>query len=244
MNKRENAAEFRASQDDVFARIAQRYDRLCDVFSLGIHRLWKRMMAQRISAERASALLDLAAGTGDIPHRLLERDGRPTNMLVSDLCPQMLDLARDKLGHDRRDVEFAILNAHKLVTIEDNRFDIVSISFGMKICDRAAVMSEAYRVLKPGGLFICLEAARIPNALLHRIYLTYMDLCMPLISHIATGGDASAYRYLLCGIHDFPDQNTLCAEFSSHGFEQVRYTNHSLGIVALHEGRKPSEKTE
>lgn len=185
-----NAAAFDPVADDVFARIAGRYDRLCDVFSVFAHRLWKSRMAARMAREQGALALDLASGTGDIPVRLLERSGGPKQILVTDICPQMLAQAEQKLNGAAR-VEIRRIDA-RAIALPDASVDICSISFGMKICDRARVVAEAHRVLKPGGVFYCLEAARIPFEPLHQLYLLYMDWCLPLIARLATGGDASA----------------------------------------------------
>jgi ubiquinone/menaquinone biosynthesis methyltransferase len=231
-----NAAEFDPVADDVFARIAGRYDRLCDTFSLFAHRLWKSRIAELMAREDAVAALDVASGTGDIPLRLLRR--RPhQQILVTDICPQMLSRAEQKL-EARSNVKFRLLDAHRL-DLPDRSVDLYSISFGMKICDRARVVSEAYRVLRPGGTFFCLEAARIPFEPLHQAYLAYMDWCLPFIARVATGGDASAYNYLLRGIHDFPDQRAFAVELRQNGFESVTFQNLTLGIVAIHRAVKP-----
>ncbi len=239
-----NAASFHPDEDNVFARIAGRYDGLCDVFSLYAHRLWKSRMAQKIADHPGGLVLDVASGTGDIPLRVLRQLGtRPRAMpakklLVSDLCPEMLAVARSKLGPDNPAVEYAILDAHHLREIESSSIDLFSIAFGMKICDRQRVLSEAQRVLKPGGSLFCLEAARIPVGLVHAAYLKYMDWCLPTIARLATGGERSAYDYLLKGIHDFPDQSAFAQEIEGFGFRDVAFENLSLGIVALHEGVK------
>jgi ubiquinone/menaquinone biosynthesis methyltransferase len=232
-----NAAAFDPIADDVFARIAGRYDRLCDVFSVFAHRLWKSRIAMLMARERAAMALDVASGTGDIPVRLIRHRTRPSRIVVTDICPQMLAKAKQKLA-DAPDVEFRGLDAHEL-DLPDNSVDLYSISFGMKICDRARVVREAHRVLRPGGVFFCLEAARIRFEPLHRVYLLYMDWCLPLIARLATGGDASAYNYLLRGIHDFPDQRSFSAELTTAGFHQVTYENLTLGIVAIHRAVKP-----
>lgn len=232
-----NAAGFDPAADDVFARIAGRYDVLCDIFSLFAHRLWKARIAARIAAENGALALDVASGTGDIPVRLLRRRGGPGKILVTDICPQMLAQAAKKLeGADR--IELRRLDAHDLA-LPDASVDTYSISFGMKICRRARVLAEAHRVLKPGGVFYCLEAARIPFEPLHQAYLLYMDWCLPLIARIATSGDRSAYNYLLRGVHEFPRQTEFADELERQGFESVSYENLTFGIVAIHRGVKP-----
>ncbi len=238
---RDNSARFRPDQDDVFGRIADRYDRLCDVFSLGVHRLWKRRLVARLAAEDGRHLLDLASGTGDIPCRLWRRLGPEAagwRIRVTDISLPMLAIARSKLEALGAEVEVEVQDACR-IDAADGSVDIVSIAFGLKITDRSRVMSEAWRVLRPGGVLFGLEASRIVVPGLHRLYLVYMDLCMPLIGRLATGGDASAYGYLLRGIHDFPDQRSLAAEMAAHGFEDVGFESLSLGIVALHRGVKP-----
>lgn len=233
-----NAAHFDPLSDDVFGRIAGRYDRLCDVFSVFAHRLWKARIASLISREQGALALDVASGTGDIPVRLLRRGGGPDRILVTDISTQMLAQARKKLAGVER-VEFRVLDAHNL-DLPDASIDTYSISFGMKICDRDKVMREAIRVLKPGGMFYCLEAARIPFEPLHRLYLLYMDWCLPLIARIATGGDSSAYNYLLRGVHEFPRQHDFAQEMRQHGFADVSFENLTFGIVAIHRGAKPA----
>ena len=237
-----NAAQFDASSDNVFERIAGRYDALCDVFSFGAHRLWKRRLASRIAALPGDRYLDIASGTGDIPLRELSRRReirRAQPVLVTDLAPAMLEIARRRLAPAGRAASFRVLDAHQLSEIDSDSIDIYSISFAMKILDRARVLEEAFRVLKPGGRFFCLEAGRIPVAPIQTAYLGYMDWCVPLISRLATGGDASAYEYLLRGVHDFPAQDAFCAEIREHGFVDVSHENLTLGIVAIHEARKP-----
>lgn len=242
---KQNAALFRSASDDVFARIAGRYDFLCDVFSARIHRLWKSRMAARIADHPAGLVLDVASGTGDIPQRvrriLVSRSGKQQarKLVVSDICPEMLAVAKTKLGTDDPLLAYQVLDAHRLDEIESNSIDLYSISFAMKICDRESVLSEAMRVLKPGGVFFCLEAARIPSPPLHWTYLQYMNWCLPLIGWFAAGGDRSAYGYLLRGIHEFPAQAVFAEEFETLGFTDVSFENLTFGIVALHQGRKP-----
>lgn len=236
-----NAAGFEPAHDDVFARIAGRYDLLCDLFSLSAHRVWKEHLARRIAVLPGEEVLDLASGTGDIPLRLCRRlsPAQPRSVRVTDLCPQMLEIAARKLEGAPGVTAISIADAEALDGIADASVDIVSIAFGIKICDRGRVVAEALRVLRPGGRFLCLEAARIPLAPIHALYLAYMRTCMPFIARLATGGDRSAYDYLLKGVHEFPDQASFARELAQAGFADVSWRNLTFGIVAVHEGAKP-----
>jgi ubiquinone/menaquinone biosynthesis methyltransferase len=234
-----NAASFDGGADDVFGRIAGRYDVLCDLFSLGIHRYWKHRVAALIAAAPWDSMLDAAAGTGDVALRVL-RDPRLARraVTVSDISPAMLAIARRRIAPAAP--TFAVMDAHDLRDVGDASLDLFSISLGLKICDRARVMREAFRVLRPGGRFVALEASAIVLPWLHRLYLGYMDMCLPLIGWLATGGDASAYRYLLKGVHDFPDAERLAMELRDIGFTDVAFERLTLGIVAIHTARKPA----
>jgi demethylmenaquinone methyltransferase/2-methoxy-6-polyprenyl-1,4-benzoquinol methylase len=238
---KENAAEFHIQQDDVFGRIASRYDFLCDLFSLGIHRLWKRRVAQIIAKEPWSRLLDCATGTGDIILRVLIRkelrDGQ--KIIASDISPQMLAIAQKKLVAANSFVEFHLLDAHSMPDVLDESVDLYSISLGLKICDRRKVLREALRVLRPGGRLLVLESSNIPCRWLQRTYLIYMNVCVPVIGWIATRGDASAYKYLLRGMKNFPTAEEFAKELDSLGFKDTSFERLSLGIVAIHTARKP-----
>jgi ubiquinone/menaquinone biosynthesis methyltransferase len=236
-----NAASLDIGADDVFGRIAGRYDLLCDLFSLGIHRYWKHRVAALIAAEPWTNMLDAAAGTGDVALRVIRRDPALARreIVVSDISPAMLGIAQRRILVCAGGPEFRILDACDMRTVGDASVDLYSISFALKICDRARVMREAFRVLRPGGRFVALEASAIVWPGLHRLYLKYMDLCLPTIGWIATGGDASAYRYLLKGVHDFPDADGLAGELQELGFGDVAFERLSLGIVAIHTARKP-----
>jgi ubiquinone/menaquinone biosynthesis methyltransferase len=237
----ENAAEFAWQHDDVFGRIASRYDLLCDVFSFGIHRLWKRAVARRIASEEWNVLLDGASGTGDIVLRLLAHqqiDGR--TVIASDISAQMLAIDQRRLKAHGERVRFTLLDVEAMTSIADGSVDAYSMSLGLKICNRRRALDEAFRILRPGGRLIILEASNIPWNLLNRVYLAYMAVCMPALGWLATGGDASAYKYLLHGIRGFPTAEALAAEFREHGFADVAFERQSLGIVAIHVARKPA----
>lgn len=234
-----NAADFVWQLDDVFGRVASRYNKLCDVFSFGIHRLWKRRVAQRIASENWSTLLDGATGTGDIILRVVKStpaEGRV--VIASDISEKMLAIAEKRLQlHDN--VSLRLLDAESMPSIQSDSVDAYSISLGLKICNRRLAIQEALRILKPGGRLIILEASNIRWAFLNRAYLAYMSICMPVLGWLATGGDASAYRYLLQGIRGFPTAEQLAEELQGYGFVEVGFERLSLGIVAIHTARKP-----
>jgi demethylmenaquinone methyltransferase / 2-methoxy-6-polyprenyl-1,4-benzoquinol methylase len=236
----ENAAEFAWRHDDVFGRIASRYDLLSDVFSFGIHRLWKRRVARQIASENWTTLLDGATGTGDIILRLLEhKTAERRTVIASDISSKMLAIAQSRLAVHGEKVQLKQLDAEAMSSIADGSVDAYSISLGLKICNRRLALNEAFRILRPGGRLIILEASNILWKPLHRAYLTYMSVCMPVLGWLATGGDASAYKYLLHGIREFPSAEALAAEMQEHGFEEVTFERQSLGIVAIHTARKP-----
>ena len=240
-----NSAQFNPVSDDVFSRIAQKYDFLCDVFSLGTHRYWKYSMIKSIAAHKNGTVLDIGSGTGHIAISIAKRQQQGSgelNIIASDVCMPMLDIAKKKVAKTASGLpklSFQTLNAHNIHQIPDNSIDIYTTSFVMKICDREQLIPEALRVLRPGGRFYCLEASRIPAPWLHKAYLTYMHWCVPLIAKLVTGGDRSAHDYLLQGIDDMPSQKIFAEELRQYGLTDVEYKSLSLGIVALHSARKP-----
>ncbi len=236
----QNAAGFAWQTDDVFGRIAARYDMLCDAFSFGIHRLWKRRVARRIVSEEWNTLLDGATGTGDIIARVVASATiRGRSVIASDVSPKMLAIAGQRLSAFQEVVSLRLLDIENMPSIQTASIDAYSISLGLKICNRRLAIQEALRVLKPGGRLIVLEASNIRWRFLHQAWLTWMAVCMPIIGWLATGGDASAYKYLLQGIREFPGAEQFAQELKDYGFEEVTFERLSFGIVAIHNGRKP-----
>lgn len=237
----ENAAEFDNRQDDVFGRIAGRYDVLCDLFSLGIHRLWKQRVARIIAQEPWSQLLDCATGTGDIILRVVNHHEFPAErtILASDISPQMLAVAQQRLAGTNSSIELRVLDAHSMPEVDSESVDLYSISLGLKICERRKVLREALRVLRPGGRLVVLESSNIPWQWLYSAYRLYMNWCVPVIGWIATRGDASAYKYLLRGMENFPTAEDFAEELAALGFERIAFERLTLGIVAIHTAHKP-----
>ena len=151
----------------------------------------------------------------------------------------MLEIAKRRAGPLAGALQFRVFDAHRLAEIASASVDLYSMSFGMKICDRKRAVAGAWRVLRPGGRFICLEASEIPVRFIHRLYLAYMSFCMPVVGWVATGGDASAYHYLLSGVRAFPGAPRFADEISAQGFVEVGYERLSFGIVAIHTAPKP-----
>ncbi len=219
----------------VFDSVAPKYDLMNDLMSLGIHRLWKRVFNTTLAPSRHHTLLDLAGGTGDISFGWLASGGGPA--ILSDINPSMLAVGRDRaiarglVGN----LTFLTADAEKL-PLPDRSVDRVSMAFGLRNCtDKAAVLAEARRVLKPGGRFACLEFSRVQVAALEPVYKAWSFQVLPRLGQ-AIAGDADSYQYLAESIRMFPDQETLAAMMRDAGLARVAFKNLSGGIAAIHTG--------
>lgn len=228
--------------DDVFHKVARRYDIMNDLMSGGLHRVWKDALLSKVrppQSARAFRLLDLAGGTGDVSFRVVEAGGPGTTAVVADINAEMLAVGREraeKRGLAER-VEFAEANAEAL-PFPDRSFDAVTIAFGIRNVthiDRA--LSEAFRVLKPGGRFLCLEFSEVQVPILDRLYDFHSFEVIPRLGELAAGS-AEPYRYLVESIRKFPKQETFAGMIRTAGFDRVSYRNLTGGIAAMHSGWK------
>ena len=228
--------------DDVFRKVAARYDLMNDLMSGGLHRAWKDAMVSWLGPPRRSplpfAVLDVAGGTGDIAFRIAERSESAV-VTVADINPDMLAVGRERAAErglsDR--VAFAEANAEAL-PFEAGRFDAVTIAFGIRNVPRIEdALSEAFRVLKPGGRFLCLEFSAVDVAVLDKVYELYSFNVIPMIGSWVVG-DAEPYRYLVESIRKFPNQARFAAMVEAAGFARVAVRNLSGGIAAMHSGWK------
>ncbi len=226
----------------VFESVATRYDLMNDLMSGGIHRLWKRALIDWLDPRPGLRLLDVAGGTGDIPLRVLERVGaaQAGPIVVCDLTPDMLEVGRVR-AHDRGLLGTACPNGLYWVCgdaqdlpLPDRAVDAYTIAFGLRNVTRIEkALSEARRVLKPGGRFLCLEFSHVVLPTLSRLYDLYSFKVLPGLG-ARVAGDAAAYQYLAESIRRFPAQEDLAALIREAGLDQVRYRNLSGGIAALH----------
>lgn len=227
--------------NDVFHKVADRYDLMNDLMSAGMHRVWKDAMIAWLAPSKRPGWtsLDVAGGTGDIAFRIVEASDRQAQVSVLDINGSMLGVGQTRAIKKglADNLEFVEANAEEL-PFEDNRFDAYTIAFGIRNVphiDKA--LSEAYRVLKPGGRFLCLEFSEVDLPLLDKIYDQWSFNAIPRIGKMITG-DADSYSYLVESIRKFPSQDDFATMIRQAGFERVSYRNFTGGIAALHSGWK------
>ena len=226
--------------DDVFRRVARRYDLMNDLMSAGVHRAWKAAMIAKLNpprGETAFRLLDLAGGTGDIAFRAAGVAGAGFQAIVCDINGEMLEVGRERAAkkHLTERVSFVEGNAEQL-GFADKSFDAVTIAFGIRNVPRIeAALTEAHRVLKIGGRFLCLEFSSVDMPGLDRLYDLYSFNVIPTVGRVVTG-DAEAYRYLVESIRKFPRPEKFAGMIRDAGFRRVSFQAMTGGVVALHSG--------
>jgi len=233
--------EKQARVNDVFHKVAQRYDVMNDLMSAGMHRVWKDAMVTALNPPKSGhwRSLDVAGGTGDIAFRIVEASRRNAEVTVLDINGSMLQVGRDRAQRRgfSENLTFVEANAEDL-PFENNSFDAYTIAFGIRnVPDIQKALGEAYRVLRRGGRLLCLEFSEVDVPALETFYEKWSFNAIPRIGQAVTG-DGEPYRYLVESIRKFPNQENFAAMIRSAGFDRVIWTNYSGGIAALHSGWK------
>ena len=221
----------------VFSSVATRYDVMNDVMSGGVHRLWKAAMIDWLAPRPGWSVLDVAGGTGDIAFRLLDR--ADSHVTVLDLTEDMLRAGMERAGSRALADRLSWVNGDAMaLPFPDATFDAYTIAFGIRNVTRIGdALAEAYRVLKPGGRFLCLEFSQVTVAGMDRLYDAYSFAVIPRMGQMIAN-DRESYQYLVESIRRFPDQETFADMIREAGFGQVRHRNMTGGVAALHSGWK------
>ena len=221
--------------NSVFSDVHKKYDLMNDIMSLGIHRAWKEKFIDWMNPQPETKLIDVASGTGDIAKLFSNKTKKSGQITCVEPNNQMLNQGKKKLSkYDN--IKWINAPAEKIPS-GDNTFDYYSISYGIRnVSDVNIVLKEAFRVLKPGGRFMCLEFSKIDNELLNFLYMKYSKT-IPLIGKLIVGSD-KPYKYLIESIEKFYNQEQLADLILDNGFSNVEYRNVSNGISAIHSGWK------
>ncbi len=227
--------------NEVFHKVARRYDVMNDLMSAGLHRVWKNAMIAALNPPRSDSFrhLDVAGGTGDIAFRVIEASDRLAHATVLDINGSMLEVGQDRANKRglAENCTFVEANAESL-PFEDRSFDAYTVAFGIRNVPHIDVaLKEAFRVLKPGGRFLCLEFSEVDLPFLEQAYEAWSFKAIPPIGKMVTG-DAEPYQYLVESIRKFPNQENFATMIRDAGFERVTYRNYSGSIAALHSGWK------
>ena len=221
----------------VFDSVASRYDIMNDVMSGGVHRLWKTAMIDWLAPQPDQHLVDLAGGTGDISLRFLKAGGG--SACITDINQAMLQAGQQRAQAQRHaaQLRWCVCNAEAL-PMANATADFVTIAFGLRnVTDRQAALEEAYRILKPGGRFLCLEFSHVQNRPLAKLYDAFSFKLLPVMGQVIAG-DAVSYRYLVESIRQFPSKEVLADMLAAAGFAQIRVRSLSAGIACIHSGWK------
>ena len=220
---------------NVFDKVYDQYDLMNDFMSLGIHRLWKRNLLNMMNSSPDQRLIDVACGTGDIAKLFLRYVNKSSKITCVDPNKGMINKGKKKLS-EFKNLNWIISPAEKL-PLADNSFDFYTISFGLRNTKNLnKAISEAYRVLKPGGRYLCLEFSKIQNSGLNFIYKNYSKL-IPSIGKIVVG-EKEPYEYLIKSIENFVNQDELIDLMKINNLKKCSYRNLSGGVVSIHSGWK------
>jgi len=217
--------------NNIFNSVSSKYDLMNDLLSLGFHRLWKQELINSIAPQPNQTLLDIAGGTGDVAKTFIKCGG-----LSADIIDINYNMLINGISNDNR-IRYIVGNCEKL-PIKNDIYDRITIAFGLRnITDRQLALDEIYRVLKPGGRFVCLEFSSVDDEIIKKIYDFWSFQIIPRLGKFITNNE-EAYIYLVESIRMFPDQDKLSSMFVKSKFERVKFKNLFKGIVALHSGWK------
>ena len=221
--------------NSVFSEVYNKYDLMNDIMSFGVHRIWKSKFIDWMNPSHNSSLIDVASGTGDIAKIFSLRNKNLSEITCVEPNEGMYKKGKSNLINFKN-IKWIKANAETL-PVEDNMYDFYSISYGIRnVSDINKTLQEAYRVLKPGGRFMCLEFSRINNELLNFIYKNYSK-AIPILGKYVVGS-SKPYDYLIKSIDSFYNQEQLLKLIAKNGFENLEYRNLSNGISAIHSGWK------
>jgi len=221
--------------ENVFNKVFDKYDLMNDFMSFGIHRIWKKELIYMMNPSKDQKLLDVASGTGDVAKIYSELTDNKSHIICIDPNDKMISQGKKKLKK-YKNIKWKIGNAEKL-DLPDNTFDYYTIVFGLRNTKNInKSISEAYRVLKKGGRFLCLEFSKVENYNLNLIYKNYSKL-IPIIGQIVVG-DRKPYDYLIESIDKFINQKQLIKIMKNNMFINCTYKNLSGGIASIHSGWK------
>jgi len=234
-----NTSEKQGLVGAVFKSVASNYDVMNDAMSLGVHRAWKWFAIAQSGVKLGDKVLDLAAGSGDLSLKFAQKVGEQGRVIVTDINEAMLEQGRERLvdAGIAGNVDYCLVNAEQL-PFEDDSFDCISISFGLRnVTHKEVALASMQRCLKPGGRAIILEFSQPSNATFRRIYDAYSFNVIPRLGEMIAD-DRDSYQYLVESIRQHPPQEELKQMMLDAGFDRVRYHNLTGGVVALHIGYK------
>lgn len=234
-------ADKQARVDDVFHKVASRYDLMNDLMSGGLHRAWKDVMVAEVNPRSRPDFqhLDVAGGTGDVAFRVARAGGPDTHVTVLDINGDMLEVGRERALKSGLTDQLTFVEANaEALPLPDAAFDAYTIAFGIRNVPRIDLaLAEAYRVLKRGGRLLCLEFSQVDMPGLDRLYDAFSFNLIPVLGRMVTG-DAAPYQYLVESIRRFPDPDSFARMIAEAGFQRARFTRMTGGVVALHSGWK------
>ncbi len=221
--------------NSVFSKVYKKYDLMNDIMSFGIHRVWKQKFIDWMNPGVNSKLIDVASGTGDIAKLFCKKNNNLSEITCIEPNKEMFERGKKNLVKFKN-ISWVKAQAEKL-PIKDSSYDYYSISYGIRnVTDINKVLKEAFRVLKPGGRFMCLEFAKIDNELINFFYKQY-SMAIPLIGKYVVG-TSQPYEYLVKSIEKFYTQKQLIELMNKNGFSNTEYRNLSNGVSAIHSGWK------